>query len=155
MSIQLQISQSHYLDHFPICQEANAWSLQRKYMCRRHETLDCRKLHKQLSNSPNRSDKGHVWQLHGIFLWRFWPGGYLFFNGQRQLFSSLIGKMNMQIWPGKFKKIGVAEEKLCSILGRLVESMKGLLACLTNFSINFKSLSEKCDFSSWFWVKRA
>jgi hypothetical protein len=25
--------------------------LQRKYMCRQHETLDCRKLHKQLSNS--------------------------------------------------------------------------------------------------------
>jgi hypothetical protein len=24
------------------------WCLQRKYMCRQHETLDCRKLHKQL-----------------------------------------------------------------------------------------------------------
>jgi hypothetical protein len=33
------------------------WCLQRKYMCRQHETLDCRKLHKLLSNSCHRSGK--------------------------------------------------------------------------------------------------
>jgi hypothetical protein len=31
------------------------WCFQRKYTCRQHETLDCRKLHKQLSNSCHRS----------------------------------------------------------------------------------------------------
>ena len=39
---------------------------QRKYMCRQHEILHCRKLYKQLSNSCHRSGKGHVWQLNGI-----------------------------------------------------------------------------------------
>jgi hypothetical protein len=30
--------------------------------------LDCRKFHKQLSNSCHRSCKGYVWQLNGIHL---------------------------------------------------------------------------------------
>ena len=57
------------------------WCLQRKYMCRQHETLDCRKLHKQLSNSCHRSGEGHVWQLNGYPLVKFLArGGYLFFK---------------------------------------------------------------------------
>jgi hypothetical protein len=55
----------------------------RKYMCRQHETLDCRKLHKQLSNSCHRSDKGHKGQTRGAhqpqglgchFMAYFWWG---------------------------------------------------------------------------------
>jgi hypothetical protein len=53
MSIQY-VNQS---ESFPDLQEANSVS---KYMCRQHETLDCRKLHKQLSNLYHRSGKGHV-----------------------------------------------------------------------------------------------
>ena len=57
------------------------WCLQRKYMCRQHKTLHCiRKLHKKLSNSYQRSGKGHVtteWHLSVTFLAR---GRFLFFN---------------------------------------------------------------------------
>ena len=56
----MKINQSHYFDHFPICQEANGVSKESIYTCRQHETLDYRKLHKQLSNSCHRSGKGHV-----------------------------------------------------------------------------------------------
>jgi hypothetical protein len=35
-------------------------------MFRQHETLDCGKLHKHLSNSFHISGKRHVWQLNGI-----------------------------------------------------------------------------------------
>ena len=49
------------------------WCLQRKYMCRQHETLYCRKFHKPLSNSCHRSGKGHVWQLNDIRgIWTAW-----------------------------------------------------------------------------------
>jgi hypothetical protein len=74
MSIQYvnqSINQSEslsILDNFPIYREANGVSKESIYMCRQHETLDCRKLHKQLSNSCHRSGKGHVWQLNGILL---------------------------------------------------------------------------------------
>jgi hypothetical protein len=56
--------------------------LQRKYMCRQHETLDCRKFHNPLSNSCHRSGKGHAcvtteWLPFVKFVAR---GGYLFFN---------------------------------------------------------------------------
>jgi hypothetical protein len=66
------------------------WCLQRKCMCRLHEALDCRKLHKQLSNSCQTSDKGHVWQLHEwypfvTFLAR---GGYLFFIAKKICFKN-------------------------------------------------------------------
>jgi hypothetical protein len=59
----IQINESHYLDHFPICQEANGVS-QRKYICRQHETLDGRKLHKQLSNSYHK-DMCDKWMVFG------------------------------------------------------------------------------------------
>jgi hypothetical protein len=78
------------------------WCLQRKYMCRQHETLDCRKLHKQLSNSCHRSGKRHVWQLIGILLWRFWPGVGIYFVtdiwGWEKFFEFLINNG----WMSKF-----------------------------------------------------
>ena len=74
MSIQY-VNQSESLSWSFTDLSGGKWCLQRKYMCRQHETLDCRKLHKQLSNSWHRSRKGHVWQLNGILLAR---GGYLF-----------------------------------------------------------------------------
>ena len=55
------------------------WYLQIKYICRQHETLDCRKFHNLLSNSCHRSGKGHMWQLNGILLWSFWPGVGIYF----------------------------------------------------------------------------
>jgi hypothetical protein len=59
MSVQYvnqSINQSHYLDHFPICQEANGVSTESTCAHAQHETLDCRKLHKRLSNSCHRND---------------------------------------------------------------------------------------------------
>ena len=56
---------------------------QRKYMCRQHETLECRKFYKPLSNSCHRSGNGSdmcdstEWYPFVKFLAR---GGYLFFN---------------------------------------------------------------------------
>jgi hypothetical protein len=68
----MQIHQSHYPHGFLIFHEASGVSEEtRKYLCRQHETLDCRKLHKQLSNSYHRSGKGHVRQLNGILLQTF------------------------------------------------------------------------------------
>jgi hypothetical protein len=55
----------------------NACYLQNKYMCRQHEILDCRKLHKQLSNLCHRSGKGYVWQLNGI-LCKVFGHGWVF-----------------------------------------------------------------------------
>jgi hypothetical protein len=54
------------------------WCLQRKYMCRQHETLDCRKFHKQLSNSCHRSSKGHVWQLNTVSFCKGFGQGWVF-----------------------------------------------------------------------------
>ena len=68
MSIQY-VNQSESLSWSFSDLSGGKWCLQRKYMCRQHETLDYRKLHKQLSNSCHRSGKGHVWQLNGILLY--------------------------------------------------------------------------------------
>jgi hypothetical protein len=59
MSIQY-VNQSESLSSSFSDLSEGKWCLQRNYMCRQHETLDCRKLHKQLSNSCHRSGKGHV-----------------------------------------------------------------------------------------------
>jgi hypothetical protein len=59
ISIQY-VNQSHYiLIISPFVRRQRC--LQRKYMYRQNETLDCRKYHKLLSNSCHRSGKGHVW----------------------------------------------------------------------------------------------
>jgi hypothetical protein len=73
MSIQY-VNQSVSLSwSFPDLLGDKWYCLQRKYMCRQHKTLDCRKLHNPLSNSCHRSGKWHVWQRNGIRLWSFWP----------------------------------------------------------------------------------
>jgi hypothetical protein len=73
MSIQyVNQSESLYLDNYPHLL-GGKWCAQRKYMCRQHETLDCRKYHKLLSNSCHRSGKGDVWNCIVPFI-SFWPG---------------------------------------------------------------------------------
>ena len=59
MSIQY-VNQSESLSRSFSDLLGDKWRLQRKYMCRQHETLDCRKFHKPLSNSCHRSGIGHV-----------------------------------------------------------------------------------------------
>jgi hypothetical protein len=62
------------------------WCLQRKYMCRQHETLDYRNFHKPLSNSCYRSGKRQL-------------NGYLFFNwylrlGNQTFDFLMLGQQN-------------------------------------------------------------
>ena len=85
------------------------WCLQRKYMCRQHETLDCTKLNKHLLNSYHRSGK----EYRSIYVWQFelYPfvkflarSGYLFFDWYLKLakkystfywFSKLFNKKSI------------------------------------------------------------
>jgi hypothetical protein len=81
MSIQC-VNQSESLSWSFSNFSGGKWCLQRKYMCRQHETLDCRKLHKQLSNSCHKNGKVHVWHLNARYSFvKCLPrDGYLFFN---------------------------------------------------------------------------
>jgi hypothetical protein len=56
MSTVIYVNQSESLSRSFSDLLGDKWRLQRKYMCRQHETLDCRKFHKPLSNSCHRSD---------------------------------------------------------------------------------------------------
>ena len=86
-----QINQSHYLDHF----SGDKWCLQRKYICRQHETLDF--------ENDTSSYQIHVTEvvkdMCDNFCKVFRQGGYLFFNCYLRL-----GK-NWRLFNGWISKI--------------------------------------------------
>ena len=87
ISIQY-VNQSHYiLIISPFVGRQRC--LQRKYMYRQNETLDCRKYHKLLSNSCHRSGKGHVWNWI-VSVKVFGQSGYLFFNRYLRLGNQIF-----------------------------------------------------------------
>jgi hypothetical protein len=97
MSIQY-VNQSESLSWSFSDLSGGKWCLQRKYMCRQHETLDCRKLHKQLSNSWHRYP----------FVTCLTRSGYIFFNWYLRLgenffdivmgwISKIFTKQNMSL----------------------------------------------------------
>jgi hypothetical protein len=94
MSIQY-VNQSESLSWSFSDLSGGKWCLHRKYMCRQHETLDCRKLHKYIVINETHVTEvvkdmcDNYWMVYVYFCKVLARGGYLFFGYLFGIFSWL------------------------------------------------------------------